>query len=73
MVAGLISLIRNVFENTLERSTQPMLKGLFENILSAGVVDVYIVEFIYFGMQVFDIVTTFHIYPPLPTVYRWLT
>lgn len=44
MVAGLISHIRSAFENTLKRSTQLMLKGLFENILSAGVVDVYIVE-----------------------------
>lgn len=28
---------------------------------------------IYFDMQVFDIVTTLHIYSPCPTVFRWLT
>lgn len=73
MAAGLISLIRSAFGNTLKRSTQLTLKGLSENILSAAVVDVYIVEFVYFGMQVFDIVTTFHLYPPRPTVFLWLT
>lgn len=50
MVAGLISPIRSAFGNTLEISTLLMRKGLLENILSVGVVDVYIVEFVYFGV-----------------------
>lgn len=61
MVAGLISPIRSAFGNTLEISTLLMRKGLLENILSVGVVDVYIVEFVYFG-----VLTAFYIcFPPL--------
>lgn len=52
MVAGSISPIRNAFGNILEISTLPMRKGLFDNILNVGVVDVYnyIVGYVYFGV-----------------------
>lgn len=69
MVGGLISHIKSAFGSTLERSTQLTPKGLFENILSAGVVDVNIIEFVYFGKKILNTVTTFHIYPPPPIVF----
>jgi len=59
MVAGLISPIISALGNTLEISTLLMRKGLFENILSVGVVDV--VEFVYFGvLTAFYFLSFFH-------------
>lgn len=65
MVAGLISPIKSAFGNILERSTLLMLKGLFESILSVEVVDVYMVDFVCFGMTVCANVTPLFIRVPL--------